>query len=179
MVSFNHQYKAGNKGLAIDYLFYLSSILLAVVVFSYLIFNFKIRLQSEAVQDIEKKILGLNTEERQAYDKKIIDYRKKINDFAEILNSHRIASSIFSFLEEKTMGNIWFSNFDMQESDSGIKLSGETENMESLSRQIEVFENSKDYVRGVNVLNSQANSGGKISFLLSISFDPKVFDYIK
>lgn len=177
MVNTGHLYKTDNKALKIDYLFYFASILLAASVFSYLILNFKVHLQNQRLEEIEKKSLSLGTGERQIYNKKVLDYKKKIDDFAVLFGSHKITLNVFSFIEEKTLSNVWFSNFNMQKDTNVIKLSGESENIEVLSRQVRVFEESHDHVKNIEVLSSQTNSTGKIEFVLNILLNHQIFSY--
>jgi|SRR3989344_6384395 len=177
MTNLNHFYKIEKKSPKIDYFFYLASILLAATVLSYLIFNFKVQLQNKLIQDIEKKSLSLGAGEGQVYNKKVLDYKKKIDDFAIIINNHKITSNIFSFIEENTMSDIWFSSFNMQGTTNEMKLSGEAKDMETLSRQVEIFEKKQDHIKKIGILDSQINSSGKVVFIIDITLDPKIFNY--
>ncbi|MEK7664057.1 MAG: hypothetical protein AAB340_01215 [Patescibacteria group bacterium] len=177
MINFNHPYKLDTKHQGIDYLFYFTSILLAATVFSYLIFNFKVQLQSQRIQDVEKESLNLVTGERRVFNNKVLDYKKKIDDFSTIINNHKVTSSVFSFIEENTLPDVWFSDFSMQGANNEINLSGQALNMEVLSRQVEIFERNQDYIESINVLESQTNSTGKVSFVLNLFFDSKIFNY--
>lgn len=177
MAEFNHFYKANDKSSIIDYLFYFASILLAAAVFSYLIFNLKVQLQIQRIQEVEDKFLSLGKGESQAYKKRVFDYKKKIDDFATILSSHKITSNIFSFIEEKTLNDVWFSNFNMQENTDEIILSGEARDMIVLSQQVKIFEESRNYVKSVDILDSRINSAGRVSFVLNLFLDNKIFNY--
>ena len=112
-------------------------------------------------------------------EKKVLDYKKKIDDFSVIVRNHSISSNIFSFLEESILPDVWFSNFDMSQSNNRIQLAGESKDMKTFSRQIQVFEKSQDYVKDINisVLDSQVNEEGRVRFVLSFSLDPKIFTY--
>lgn len=177
MANFNHSYKTESQVPMIDYLFYFALILLSASVVSFVIFNFKAGLQYKIMDEVEKKSLSLGAGERQAYNKKILDYKEKIDDFATIIDNHKITSSIFRFIEENTISNVWFSSFNMQKSADEIRLSGESENIEALSQQVKIFEGKKNFVRGISVLSSQANSVGRVSFVLNILLDSQIFNY--
>src|SRR3989344_5515805 len=82
---------------------------------------------------------------------------------------------IFTFIEENTLPTVWFSNFSMSESSNDLRLSGESNNMETLSHQISILENNKDYVSNINILNSQVGTGGTIRFVLNASLNPEIF----
>lgn len=176
MVYFNHSYKDEDQSLRMNYLFYFATILLAATVLSYLVFNFKVQLQGKLMRQIETASLSLRSDERQVYNRKILDYKKKIDDFAEILGSHRINSNVFNFIEKNTLKNVWFSNFSVQETANEIMLSGEASDMKTVSNQIEIFEKNKEYVLKVNVLNYHVNATGKVNFSLNISLNSEAFN---
>jgi len=177
-VDFNLLNKIKNKDSSwIDFLFYSVCALLAAVVLCYFIFSFKIYLQNQKINEIQNRIAAFGTDEQRKAEKEVLDYKKKIDDFTKIVNNRKISSNIFSFIEANTLSNVWFSNFDMQESDNKIKLSGESENMETFSRQVQVFEKSGDYVKDVSISDSEVQTTGKIKFVLDISLDPKIFTY--
>ena len=177
MNNFNHAYKTEGQILTLDHLFYFTIILLAASVVGFVVFNFKTVLQYQIIEDIEKKSLNLGAGERQAYNKKVLDYKEKIDDFATIIDNHKITSRIFAFIEENTISNVWFSNFNMQKTDNEIRLSGESESMEALSQQIKVFEAKSDFVKSINVLSSKTNAARKVIFDVNLVLDPRVFNY--
>lgn len=177
MVNFNHAHIADKRPVRIDYLFYVVSIFLAAAVLSYLIFNFKIQLQEKMIQDIEVKLLSLNTGDRQVYNKKVLDYKKKINDFSALLDNHKITSNIFSFIESKTLPNVWFSDFNIQKETNELRLSGFTDDMGFLSRQVQLFEQSNDYVESITVFSSEINVAGNVNFILDLSLRGEIFNY--
>lgn len=160
-----------------DVVFYFASALLIAVVFSYLIFTLKIYLQKREIADADKNIAVYGTQEQKAYEKKILDYKRLIDDFTVIVGKHKISSNIFSFIEDNTVPSVWFSNFDMSDSTNEIRLLGEAENMLTLSQQVQVFEKDKEYIKNITVLNSQAGVGGKIGFILNLSLGSKIFTY--
>jgi len=176
-MDFSLLYQLRKKSSLTDVIFYFFSALLAAVVFFYLIFTFKVYLQNKRIDEINNKITIFPTEEQKRQEKEIFDYKKKIDDFAVIINIHKISSNVFGFIEKKTLPNVWFSNFDMSESTNDIRLSGEAENMESLSRQIKVFEESKDYVKNIYLSNYQLDLTGRVRFSLTLYLNPEVFTY--
>ena len=75
------------------------------------------------------------------------------------------------------MSDIWFSSFNMQGTTNEMKLSGEAKDMETLSRQVEIFEKKQDHIKKIGILDSQINSSGKVVFIIDITLDPKIFNY--
>ena len=151
-----------------DYAFYVISMVLAASIFCYGILSLKVYLAKEQMAELDARILTHTTEQEKVYQDKFTDYKKKINDFSTIIKDHKISSGIFVFIEEKTLPNVWFSNFDLSSSVSEIRLSGEAENLETVSRQIQLFEQDK-YVKSIDVLHSEVQPTGKVGFLLTLS----------
>ena len=165
------------KSLWTDIAFYFSLALLIAVIFCYAIFSFKVYLQDQNLNEINRRIIAYSTDEQRAAEKDVFDYKKKIDAFATIIQNNKISSHVFSFIEKNTMSNVWFSDFDMSQSNGDIKLSGQSENMEMLSLQIQIFEKNEDYIKNISVLNLQTDSAGKVRFILNLSLNPKIFSY--
>jgi hypothetical protein len=166
-----------NDSLWVNGAFYSFSALLIAVIFSYAIIALKSNIQKQKIAEIEKNIVGYEISQDSANIKKIIDYKKRIDDYGLILNNHKVYSKTLVFIEENTLPNVWFSSFDASQSKNSLKLSGETENMETLSHQVSVFEDNQDYVKSANIVNSQIEPSGKIKFVMNLYFNPKIFAY--
>lgn len=146
-------------------------------VFCYLIFTAKIYLQKAEIKNYEVSLATVGTDEQKEMEKQIFDYQKKINDYAILIGDHRIFSNILSYLEQNTLPSVWFLRFNMEGKDANIILSGETESVEILSRQISVFEESQ-YLTKITVLSSTLGDNNKINFNLALSLDPKIFAFM-
>ena len=176
MVTFNHPYK-DSKSLKIDYLFYFSSILLAAIIFYFLIFGFKINMQNKQINYIENQLLNLGKGQRQVEETKVLDYKQKINDFQMLLDNHKITSNVFGFIEDSTLANVWFYNFDMTQAQNELRLQGFSSSMDVLNNQVQAFEKKQNFVKEISILNAEADLTGKVNFMLDISFNPKIFNY--
>lgn len=166
-----------NKTVWVDRIFYAAWFLLALSVACYVLFFAKSVVRQREINAVDVKIAIYGSAEQKGHEKKVFDYKKKIDDFAKILGNHAISSQVFVFIERVTLPSVWFSNFSMSGSDNQITLSGETETLEILSRQVDVFEKNNDYIAGVNVVNSQVTPAGRIIFTLNLSLNPKIFNY--
>lgn len=172
-----YRLKLNNKAWLIDVVFYFSASLLIAAVFCWLIFILKIYIQNKTISDLDIKIQQVGAEDQKNQEKDVLKYKKKINDFALLAENHKIASNVFDFLQKETLPGIWFDKFGLQTSQGKIALSGESENLDALSRQVLKLENN-ELVKKVDVLSSSVGSAGKINFELSITIDQKVYDYI-
>ncbi len=159
----------------ISVVFYAVMAMLLMTVTCYGVFAFKAYVYDKKISELDDKIASYSTPEEKAAEKEVLDYKKKIDDFASVIASHKISSNIFGFIETATLPNVWFSSFTMSENDNEIRMVGEAENMEALSRQFNVLESNKEYVKDISVLNSQVSQSGRISFVLNVSLNPKIF----
>lgn len=158
-------------------LFYVAFGFLVLTIFCYGIFTIKVFLEEETIRQLNEKILMHTTPQDALMESKILDYKKKIDDFTVLVNDHRISSHMFNFIEQKTLPKVWFSNVSVSQAKSEINLAGEAANMETLDNQVHVFEESRDYVNTITVLNSEVTSQGRIKFIVSLSLNPKIFAY--
>ena len=156
-------------------IFYCFFAVLITIIASYLMFEYKGYLLRAKIKEVDAKIALYGTEEQKDQEKEVLDYKKRIDNFATIMNGHHLASNVFAFIEQNTLPNVWFSGFNMAQTTGEIRLSGEAENMEALSRQGEVFEKNKDYVKSITVLSSQAQASGKVKFILTLSLEGNIF----
>lgn len=175
-MNFNLLYQLKNKSWWTEVFFYFSIVSLSVAILTYGVFAYKYYIQDQEINEINEKMLAFPTVQQKEQEKEVFDYKKKIDDFSAILNNQKFFSNVFVFMEKNTLPNVSFSLFDITESLREVRLSGETDNMSSLSHQIQVFEENKDYVKSISVLNSQLGANGATKFVLNISFHPQIFN---
>lgn len=161
-----------------DVVFYSFLAVLITIIASYLIFEYKSYLLRAKIKEVDAKIALYGTQEQKDHEKEVFDYKKQIDNFATIMNGHKITSNVFTFIEQNTLPNVWFSSFNMSAATNEVRLAGEAQTMEALSRQAEIFEENGEYVKDITVLNTQAGALGRVKFILNISLDPIIFNYM-
>lgn len=166
-----------NRPQIITALFYASIALAVVIVICYGIFLFKAYLINQKITEVDKKIAVYGTIEQRNSEQKVFTYKKKIDSFSQVIATHRITTGVFNFIEQHTVPSLWFSSFGLLEERNELDLSGETENLETLSSQLNAFENNKEYVANASLLNSQVTGQGKVSFVMTLILNPKIFTY--
>ncbi len=162
------------KNWWVDVVFYFVISSLLATIICYVIFVIQIYIQNEKIKEVQVALTTVGTDQQKEMEKQVFEYQKKINDFSTLINDHKIASNIFAFIEKYTLPNVWFSRFSVDEKQPGIVLSGETDDIETVSRQISTFE-ATEYVKKIDLLNSQKGSTEKINFNISLSLDSKIF----
>ena len=164
------------KSWWMDVIFYFTISLLIAVVFCYLIFIVKNNIQRTQIKEEEDKIESVASGQQKSDENEVILYQKKIGDFVGLLKNHEFASHAFIFMEQHTLPDVWFERISIDEGNASLQLSGETDNMESLSRQVAVFEKN-EYVKSIGLLNSSLGESAMVSFNLSLALDSKIFSY--
>lgn len=160
-----------------DVIFYFAVSLLIATVFCYVIFWVKNSIQRQEIKDQITALESVGTGQQKEYEKSVLYYQKKLNDFANIFENHEFASHVFAFMQDHTMPNIWFRQFALDRKNSKVELFGEADDMASFSRQVAVFEES-DTVDSVSGLNSALGQEVNIQFSLDMALNPEIFAYI-
>ena len=162
------------KSLFSDIVFYVAISLLVSSILCYFIFVIKISSQKERVKVLEDSMLQIGTAEQKEKEAIIFKYQKKIADYTKFLNNHKSTSNVFAFLESQTLPEVWFSRINLSERENKIILTGESGNMDILSRQISTFEKN-EFVKKISILNSSVWDSGKIKFSITVDLDPILF----
>jgi hypothetical protein len=160
----------------VDVILYFVVSLLIASLFCYGIFWLKNRMIKE---DIETEILNLKnigTQRQKDHEKTVKEYKKKIDDFSNILNSHKFASNVFALMQKYTMPNVWFQNFSLDPKSNKVQLQGEADSLDAFSRQVQTFENN-EYIKSIGTFSSSLAQSEKTKFNISITLQPKITSY--
>jgi len=124
---------------------------------------------------LESRVKNLNDEIKVFAQKipkeeqdKVVDFYSQLANLKTILNNHRLSSPLFSWLEDNTQVNTYFTSFSFRSRDEKVVLSGLTASLVDLSEQILVFQGSPE-VAGVTVGNVSAVKGGLWRFGIELS----------
>jgi len=160
-----------------DVIFYFVIALLIATVLCWLIFLTKDGMLRKQINDEISALKTVGTEQQKEHEKNVIDYRDKINDFTNLFKNHGFASNVFSFMQAQTMPNVWFKQFSLDAGDSAVRLSGESDNLDALSRQVAAFEKNK-YVKNMGTLNSSLRETARIDFSTNLALNQNIFSYL-
>lgn len=158
----------------LDTILYFVVVLLLSTFFCFLIFTFKISIEKKNISQVEKKIANTGTAQQKQLEMEVLKYQNKIDNFVTLLNAHKIPSKIFDAIKKFMLPNVWFNNFSMNAKSSTIQVAGETEDVRSLSQQIEIIENL-DFVKEVSGLSISLDETKEINFNFNILVDQKIF----
>lgn len=158
----------------LDTIFYFVIALLLATIICFFIFTVKISSQEGKLKELENSIASVGTAQQKETEKEVFKYQKKINDFTVLLAKHKIPTNILKFFEKMTLPNIWFNGFAISSDSSKIQLSGEAEDLITLSRQLFALEGSK-FVKDIAELSFEPAETGRTKFNTSFFVDPSIF----
>lgn len=115
-----------------DVIFYFAVSLLIATVLCYLIFLVKDGMIKSQISEETSALHMVGTDEQKQHETEVIRYQKKIGDFSMLLKNHEFASNVFAFMQAQTMPNVWFDQFNLDEKNNAVQLSGESDDVDSL-----------------------------------------------
>jgi len=160
-----------------DVIFYFVISLLIATLLTYVVFLAKNSLLRTDIKKETAALQTVGTEQQKEYEANVLNYQKKINDFSGLLKNHEFATNVFAFMQGQTMPNIWFKQFSLDGKTNNVQLTGESDDMDSFSRQVSVFEKNK-YIKSVATLNSALGESARIDFNINLVLDQNIFGYI-
>ena len=159
-----------------DVIFYFAISLLVATILCYLVFLIKNIIQKKQIQAVEEALLTVGTQDQLKEEEQVILYKKKFNDFDDILKNHSFGSNIFAFMQDNTQPKIWFKQFSLDAKEAKVQLSGKADDMDMVSRQIASFEKN-EYVKNIDNINSTLAEDAKIEFNFNLALNPEIFSY--
>lgn len=103
---------------------------------------------------------------------------KKITASKEVLSQHISPSELFSLLEELTLENISFTDFEYSAGEEGymIRLGGVAKSFSTLALQSDVFGSNRYIIEPV-FEDLDLDRVGNVTFSVSAKIDPGLIDY--
>lgn len=163
-----------------DVIFYFVVSLFIATIFCYVIFLLENTFLRKDIKNETEKLLTVGTDEQKRYEKDVIVYQGKINDFSDLFKSREFASNVFTFIQAQTRPNIWFKQFSLDAKNNVVQMSGESDDMDAFSRQVATFESedNKKYIKSIGTLNSSLGGTVKTQFNINLALSPDIFSYV-
>ncbi len=158
----------------VNFLFYLSLILLIVLGACYLGMRIKISSLKSQIEETEVDVDRIKTEGDKETERQVLVYQKKIKDFSELFNEHKIVSSFLEFLGDSTHPKVSFSELALNIKTAKAVLGGETEDFKTLGEQI-LYLKGNELIKGLDLSNLALGKEGGVKFDINLSLDPEIF----
>lgn len=144
---------------------------LIVVIFAGLaLFN---RSQARTRDELSKDIRVKQDELRPELLNQIFLLESRLENMQNLLDNHPFVSNSLKFLEDQTLPQVRFLNFDLKIDTRKLEMAGEAANYATLSEQIMLFEKHPQ-VEKVEFGGVTLGSGNLVNFRLSIIFRPSL-----
>lgn len=160
----------------VGFLFYIFIVLAIISIISSAVLFLLCENSKAAVVELQAEIDSKNTKEIQELEQKVKLTKKRVDDFGDIIEKHRINSQFFKELEETTHPLFFFSDIELGIDAGKVSLSGITNDFESLGQQILILE-EKEFIKNVQLVSADIAEGGRIGFTIDVSFDPNYFKF--
>jgi len=152
----------------LNFLFYLAIFLLFFSIISYFALNSFLKKAQEEVAALELALIEKMSPEEISLEEEILIAKKKIDDFSYLINQHLNSSRFFEIIQKNCHPKAWFSKFDLASRQGALKISGQTQNFETLGQQILIL-GEEASINKVNLEKFSISQEGKINFELSVS----------
>ena len=166
--------KASQKSKGLDAFFYLSILLLVLVLGAYFILNMFSQKENERLTSLRLEISEIMTPEKSKTEEEVLAAKAKVDDVSQLIESHLRGSKVFEIIERTTHPKVWFNRFDYDAHQKTLKLSGQTENFEILAQQFMIMEEEKT-IEKVTLETITNDREGKVNFNLNLSFESNIF----
>lgn len=105
----------------------------------------------------------------------IVDFNKKLEAVNYLLSNHIYWSNFFSFLEDNTLKDVYFSSFSGDLS-GNYKIPAVARNLDAISTQLEIMK-TFNMVKGIqySAAQNKDKASSTVQFSLELSVDPRVF----
>lgn len=121
---------------------------------------------------LDKQIKELDDEVNE-----VLRFRDRLETVDTLLSEHTYWTNLFSFLEENTLTNVYFSGFSGDLSGQ-YSLSAHSDDFNAIDAQVKKFL-AHEYVRNAQVTSGSISSGdggsASISFTIKLSLNPDIF----
>ncbi len=123
-------------------------------------------------QDLKDQVEEMNKQRDAEFEKKVLSLERRMLFFEDVFENHTYWSNVFSKLEEVTIPQVRFKDFNGRVSKDGsvnIDLDGHTSGYTYLAKQMVSFLDDK-LVSNLEVSNLSLTSEGGIEFSFNVNF---------
>jgi len=157
-----------------DILLYISIVVVVLAIAAYFLLGYFIGENEKVLREKENILAQSITKEERDLEKAIFQQKQRIDDFASLINQQKISSNFFTFLEETTHPQVWFSKLSLNLPKAQAELSGEAEKT-VLGQQLLIFKENEQ-ILNVSLNDIQPKEGEIVSFAISLSFNPGILN---
>jgi hypothetical protein len=150
-------------------------VVLAIILTAvYFYFDFRDKKLAEEIQE-KKELLRPLEQSISEMEQELIPIKEKIDNYEALITGHQTPLNVYTFFEENTLPNAWFSDFKFDSENRQVIVSGQTDTFSSLGQQAEVFRQSP-LVKNLDLTSTNiAEERGGINFEMEFTFKGEIF----
>ena len=147
---------------------------LAAIIWAGLQFGYMPYLHGQ-LDAVQGKVKALNNSISQSDQAQLVNFYSQTANLQTLLQKHNLTSQLFTWLENNTEANVYYTSFSLTADDHAI-LSGSATSEADVNQQISIFENSPE-VLSANVSNVTAPllPGQPWTFRADLTMNPSLF----
>ena len=153
---------------------YISVAVLIGVVLSYVLLIYSENKKAVILEDLAGQITAVGSSEDKLLEQEVLDAKKKIEDFSDLLAERRKTADFFSKFEKLCHPDVWFSDFSLNLPDMNLTVSGRALSPKSLEQQLSIFK-KEPTIQQTDLSELKLGEGGDVEFSLLISFKSEMF----
>ena len=158
-------------------LFSISLLMLAATVGGFFALQYFIGRDEQKLVELTASLAKQKSQDERNLEKKVLAYRRMLNDFPDLLNEHRMPTAMLAKLEEMTFSEVYFTKMKLDPLVGTLEISGISRNFAGLSRQLEIFRAVSGVFSGVSLNQAALNDKGTVDFVFNTKVDPEVMAF--
>jgi Tfp pilus assembly protein PilN len=155
---------------------WLSFLLVIFVIGLYFIFDRQVIKTTTVLEQTEQGLAQFRTQQYSELEEKILTFKTKVDDVADLLQDRKKLSDFFNFLKIFVHPDIYFTSLSLNMDESEAKLKGVSNSFVSLGQQILAFKQDP-FVKEAELIDISLDEEDQIQFSIQISLlsDKTVF----
>ncbi len=159
----------------LNILFYATIAVLVISIVVFLTLNYSLNKSRKTLEDLNEALVKQETATNLALEREVLDYREKIGDFSDLIETHVETSKVFEMVETNCHPRVTFSFFSLNSQENMLVLTGNTQNFENLGQQFLIFR-GENLVKKTLIEKITISKTGQIDFTLALTLSPQIFE---
>ena len=122
--------------------------------------------------DINGQLTQQETSDQKTLESTVLNYKRRLDDFSEILNKHAALSRFFAAVEPIVYPTVSFDSMDLNSVDKTVTIIGKADTFESLAKQVTIFKNATAVFEKIDLSKVSLGPDGKINFSFKADIQP-------
>jgi len=153
---------------------YVSIFLFLSVLVGYFILGQLVSIREDELKDQRTLLEAKFTRVEQGLENRVLSAKHNIENFSRVIETRKNSLNFFTFLEQNTVPEVFFTRLDLAPQTHEADLSGQSTDFFALEQQMLVLK-SNPAIASLELFNVRLGNEGFPVFLLHIQFDEKVF----